>query len=156
MNNQELMQKLLREENLAAEEQCRLDSLLSDSEPVKILVGTLPSEVPSMAWRSSLNEKLLLEASRGAPKRTALWLKLSPALAVAGVFVAIIMTSKPVTIAPVAQPIFIEEQLVQAHNEIVNTADSGMPTTDTFASNTDKSEIDSSVLEWSDGATDNL
>ena len=45
MNNQDLIQKMLSEVNLSAEEQSRLDHLLSESEPVKTLVEAMPSEM---------------------------------------------------------------------------------------------------------------
>lgn len=67
MNKDRLSEKLERDERLTLVEQSELDELLCQDarqQEVARLLGNLPSEEPSLAWRSQLNQRLQREGAR--------------------------------------------------------------------------------------------
>lgn len=76
MNKKELLDRIERSERLSLVEQSELDAMLATDEvqqDVARLLAGLPSEEPSLAWRSRLNERLQREALK--PLRGFSWLR---------------------------------------------------------------------------------
>ena len=91
------------------------------------VVQALPEDSLSMAWRSGLNERLLVEGARHQRRRRFFWL-LRPAagLAMAGALAAVFMirTSAVPDVAPkAAGSDSFEAALLSAHNEASQFAD---------------------------------
>lgn len=67
MNKKELFERIERNERLSLVEQAELDAMFAKDETqqgIARLLASLPSEQPSLAWRSRLNERLRREASK--------------------------------------------------------------------------------------------
>ena len=94
------------------------------------LIHSLPEETPSMAWRSSLNERLRAEAKTVQAKRkTRLWTfsTLGTGFAAASV-VALALLSAPLPVSnpsnPISGPVAASEvDLLALHGEASATAD---------------------------------
>jgi hypothetical protein len=65
----ELIKKIESELSLHPNEEAAVDTYLSEAESAKIasLIQGLPKEMPSLAWRASLNEKITRIASKPVP-----------------------------------------------------------------------------------------
>jgi hypothetical protein len=117
-------------------------------------VQSLPEEVPAMAWRSELNEKLL--ALRPAPRRKPFWsawkIAGAGAFACAGaVAVAMLFTpraSAPIETASITENT-IEAKLIAAHQESTGAIDLG-------ASNLRPTEQRSGNQLWNDADLETL
>lgn len=94
--------------------EAELDELLQSKEGVKGLIGELPEDTVSLAWRSALNEKLMTEA-KPARQRGWLW-KPVAGLALAGALA--LVTFIPRT--PPATTANFESKLVNAHLSLSN------------------------------------
>jgi hypothetical protein len=93
----------------------RLDTPSQDA--MRKLVSNLPEESLSMAWRSSLNEKLLAEAAPARKRRGYLWF-LRPVVAVAAgaAMISLYMVQETAPPGPVAES-SMERSLVQDHRQ---------------------------------------
>lgn len=105
------------DKNLISENE--LDEKLSSSEhlAVRSWIAELEQDSPSLAWRSELNQKLMLESKARDAKRR-LGLRLVPAfgLACAAVFGLMMIRPQQAGIsAPVAKPVPVESVLASAH-----------------------------------------
>jgi len=98
--NQELMQKMLRDEPLSAEEMVLLETALSQSEGLGEMVkASVAAEEPSLRWLSDLNEKLIALTPRRAKRFV--WLKwAAPTLVAASVGFGFFIAQSPVNSAP--------------------------------------------------------
>ena len=123
--NRDLMQKMLREEKLTAEEQLQLDALLEKQAGTQPLLQQLDEDTPSMAWRSALNERL--HAVTPAPSRPRFaWLRWAPLVgAVAAGAVVFTMMNKPVQPSPQSVANTPEAVLVQSHLATTFAMDTG-------------------------------
>ena len=66
--DEKLLRKLRSEESISAEEALRLDASLESAEQLgvrKVVESATSDSIPSLTWRSELNEKLSLAASHG-------------------------------------------------------------------------------------------
>jgi hypothetical protein len=103
-------------------EELELDERLASSaqQSVRGLVASLPDEQVSMAWRSSLNERLLQSAAKKRRQRVLSWV-LKPAfgLAVAGALATVIImrqpAQEPTSVPPSSGA--IEASIVAVHRE---------------------------------------
>ena len=103
------------------------DTLLEGSgqEFVRKLVANVPDDELSMAWRSSLNERLRAEAAP-APKRQRMAWFLRPALglAFAGALAAVVMLrTSPMETPTVRKSGNLEAALVQDHQQTIVMSD---------------------------------
>jgi hypothetical protein len=98
--NQELMQKMLRDEPLSAEEMALLETALSQSEGLgEVVKASVAPEAPSLRWRSDLNEKLIALTPRRAKRFV--WLKwAAPTLVAASVGFGFFIAQSPMTTTP--------------------------------------------------------
>jgi hypothetical protein len=81
MDERELIRKLKNEEALRADESLWLDEAIEGGAASKGLVEALPDALPSLAWRSRLNERLMA----AVPQRSPWWRRaFAPTLATAG------------------------------------------------------------------------
>ena len=71
MNREDLLTKLQNEKPLSAEEEATLDAELATQSRVSQLVRSLPSEEPSMEWRSRVQEQTQLIVNKA--RRAAGW-----------------------------------------------------------------------------------
>ena len=87
--DEKLLRKLRSEESISAEEALRLDASLESAEQLgvrKVVESATSDSIPSLTWRSELNEKLSLAASHGRRIRI---LRLGSVGAVAAAVVAV-------------------------------------------------------------------
>ncbi len=145
--DQNLYQKLSREDALTAEESLRLDTMLEQTGQADVWVSQIEEPAMSLAWRSSLNDQLI---KRSAMRRqTRFWSFGSTAVAVAASAFALFMvqskepinSSAPMSSRPTTNsgPL-AEGALVRAHNDAVVQASLGV---------TLPSESGSSPFDWS-------
>ena len=87
-------------------------------------VRALPEEIPSMAWRAALNERVLAESSRRAKVRWR-WTLARPALgfALASALALVLFVPRASVVATPKPASRIEEGLVALHEQSVETAD---------------------------------
>jgi hypothetical protein len=95
-----------------------VDELLATPQQIQIrnLVGSLPEDLPSLAWRSQLNSRLALVAP--PQQQRSAWHRFwSPALGLglAGVLAVVLVTPRPV-VGPV-EASSIEASLAQLHEQ---------------------------------------
>lgn len=95
----DILKKFVNEESLTMADSHELDQLLDASEPLGVAMRELSDDEPSLAWRSSLNERLI---AMHAPRRSRgrLWgmARLGTAVAVTA---SIVFMAKPAeTTAP--------------------------------------------------------
>lgn len=119
----EEMRKVLLEEELTEAEMAELDRALDaqEAQGVKRLVAELEEDVPSLAWRSALNEQLAKQTPASKQSKRS-WLgrwgwtglALAGALAVVAIVPLVRKTSAAGDLAPKAP---IEATLVAAHQE---------------------------------------
>jgi hypothetical protein len=137
MNKKDLEERIARGERLSLLEQAVLDATLSEDEAqqrVARLLGNLPREEPSLAWRSRLNERIYREASK--PLRGVSWLRagLIVSAAACALVVATVVIQVP---RSNAVPSVASELLVQWHEEaaasVALPADGSSMTTFTIA-----------------------
>ena len=91
------------------------------------LVGSLPDDVPSMTWRSDLNERIRAEAVRVRRRRT-LRFVLAPSLtcALSACVAFVIWTGNPAPVRP-SNDNGIEAALVATHQQgVTQVADAGL------------------------------
>jgi hypothetical protein len=124
--DQNFINKLMREEPLTEQEEAMLDAELARSTSTAPLLKQLPDEMPSLAWRSELNERLLQSAKPVAkPSRLFRWLVPTTAVAAATIFVSVLISKQGEVNLPdqaVASQ-NIESQLVSAHRDSVAILD---------------------------------
>lgn len=117
MNKKELLARTEREERLSLVEQDVLDAMLLKDESqqrVAHLLANLPSEEPSLAWRSRLNERLQREASK--PLRGFSWMR-AGFLVTASTCVLLAATVVFQVLRSSAMPSVSSELLVRWHEE---------------------------------------
>lgn len=119
------MNKLRDDHALTVEDTLRLDEALEAGKPLAGLLKSLDDSTPSLAWRSELNQKLLLVSKKGRRSLGLRWVSGFAAVA-AVTLVAFVAVRKPEPrpdvrrTVPVAQSVAnanIEESLVKAHFE---------------------------------------
>lgn len=129
--NKDLFKKLVHEQPLTAEEALRLDSALEGegSKMAQHAVSTLDDDSPSMAWRSSLNQRLTQVSKR---RRTAVYWRFGAAAsAVAAVSVLVVSFIQPFE-APsqpptrVAAESSVEEAILTDHEGQMGQASLGV------------------------------
>jgi len=153
MDRNDWMKKLNDESDLSPKEMEELENALQSQGQLwmKSAVSQLPTEEPSMAWRSELNEKLRSMAQTAAPVKThrRFWWALGPSMAAAGALVAFYLVA-PHAQAPVmsssAQLNPVESQLMEAHDEMAYGADYAV--TATPASLTTQNADDDHLFDW--------
>lgn len=123
--NPELLKKLAEEAPLSPAEQAELDAALGGSAAISSAVRDLPTEEPSMVWRSELNEKL---AAMGAPRKSKLagfWWKLAaPVAATAIIGAAFFMNRPEVASSPAGiASASVEEEIWGTHLEMASAMD---------------------------------
>ncbi len=89
------------------------------------VVSQLPDEMPSMAWRSELNTKLMAEASRRNRRARFVWaLRPAAGLAFAGALAFVfVLRSTPTPSASTATTGTLEAEIVTAHTQAATFAD---------------------------------
>lgn len=124
--DRELIAKLMNEEALTPQEEAILDAKLVESSGVAPLLKQVSDEVPSMAWRSELNEKLQTVARpRATQNRISRWLVPATAIAAATILFSMFSPKQAATMpdAVAAKTPTIEAQLVSAHRDSVAILD---------------------------------
>ncbi len=126
--NHDLIQKMLSEAKLSQEEELQLEAMLAESDASsRDLLSAMPTDVPSMAWRSELNERL--QSLAPAPKASKGWLKWAPlaGLSATAAFAVTLMVTRqePVRQDMVSQspPVSLESKLLTAHRDVVTAMD---------------------------------
>jgi hypothetical protein len=126
--NRELKKKLTDEQPLTVEETLRLDEAIEGQTVVPALLAGLDDTSPSLAWRSELNQKLLLQSGRHKRHTTFRWFS-GVAAAAALVAVAFLSVPRPTKTEFVREPLAgvskpavkegpsVEESLLTAHRE---------------------------------------
>lgn len=149
MIDPQLRNKLTKEESLSAAEALQLDAMLEQSKPTQTVIASLDDPALSLAWRSSLNEKMLKQSQR---RRATKWWGFASSAAVAAAsiyaFVAILPTSNPTDLAAkehyvTSTPSRTEGALYRVHNESVVQASLGV----TMPSDSGSSPFDWSTIE---------
>jgi hypothetical protein len=125
-----------------------LDELLKD-ESVRGLVGALPEDEPSMAWRSELNEKLLSLQAKPRARWWASWRPMA-GLAVAGALALTLLVRSPQA-DPNPQVTGLDEVLIAAHRESAARQEIGAASVSSLRSDTGSGpayydEVDLSTL----------
>ncbi len=129
--NKDLFKKLIDEQPLTAEESLRLDGALEGegSKMARHAVSALDDDAPSMAWRSSLNQKLSLVSRK---RRTAVYWRFGVAAsAVAAASVLVVSFFQPFQ-APssvptrVAKEASVEEAIITDHEGQLGQASLGV------------------------------
>ncbi len=88
---------------------------------IQNMVASLPEDVPSLAWRSSLNAEVRAVAAKR--KRKLVWFRIaSPALGLAAALSIMFVAQKP---QPIATPVSLNSSqlqatLIKAHTEAVS------------------------------------
>jgi hypothetical protein len=135
--DKELIGKLKGEQPLSAEEALRLDSALESErgQMVASIVSGLVDESPSLAWRSSLNERLAKSARKS---RAALaWRFGFGATAAAATFVLAVILMQPTSVPDRAAPEprntvdntpkeSVEDAILAGHQDVVQQASLGV------------------------------
>ncbi len=117
MNEMSWIEKIRNESALSQGDAERLEQGLMDSDSLGKMVQSLPDDVPSMAWRSALNEKLLAASPR---RRPSVWRWPSLiALGAAAALTSIFFLSRPPEILAPEQSMGPEAMLVAEHRESV-------------------------------------
>lgn len=132
-----LIQKMLKEQALGAEEALMLDSALEgrSQESVRQLVAGLEDASPSMAWRSGLNQRLF-KATRST-RHAAFWRFGAAATAVAGASLLLVslttrpdldpqVSVQPPTVAGNAHRQSLEDTLLNSHQDEMSQASLGV------------------------------
>ncbi len=149
MIDPQLRNKLTKEESLTAAEALQLDAMLEGSKSTQTVVASLEDPALSLAWRSSLNEKMLKHSQR---RRATKWWGFASSAAVAAAslyaIIAILPTSSPseLTTNPryvTTAPNRTEGALYRVHNESVVQASLGV----TMPSDSGSSPFDWSTIE---------
>ena len=102
----ELFEKLVKDQPLTVHEAHELDQILDAQEEqgLSFLVRRTPSEEPSLAWRSALNQALV-SSQAPAKRRKSPWLVFGTVLAPAAAAVALaVFLFKPGIQQPVIEP----------------------------------------------------
>jgi len=151
----DLIRRIQNEEQLTPADEARLDALLEsqresmvalmaclkDSEPpqewrasletglhvslVPALVRGLEDDVPSLAWRSALNDRLLAVRPRRRRRWTLGWNLAAVAACAASIAAIWVYSARP--IEPAAPPAHsIEAQLIAAHQDTARAVDLGV------------------------------
>ncbi|MFQ3587848.1 MAG: hypothetical protein SNJ74_00125 [Fimbriimonadaceae bacterium] len=117
--NRDLLKKLQNEVPLNPEEERLLEAGLASEAQQKVaqMVGRLPDEGVSLAWRSSLNEKLLAQQSKRQRRERVFWvLRPASALAIAATVWGVYLAGNPRPVATVERP-NIEISMIEAHKQ---------------------------------------
>jgi len=127
--NFELKKKLMDEQPLTVEETLRLDQAIEAQNVVTGLMAGLEDQAPSLAWRSDLNQRLLLQSERHKRRSAFRWF--SGFAAAAATVTAFTLFAIPRSVAPVIddKPVVakqstpakdgpsVEESILTAHRE---------------------------------------
>jgi hypothetical protein len=85
---------------------------------IRQLIQSLPEDVPSMAWRSQLNERVLVESTRLQKRRKLVWWSRPAAgFAVAGALAVMFLSRVTIESNSASDPASFESALVSAHRE---------------------------------------
>lgn len=125
--DRDLIRKLQNDAPLTREEQVELELALEEANRSRLrtYVQDLPEEIPSMAWRSGLNEALQNLSQASKPKRRMGWGWLSAsALSLAGAGALMFALLKPSN-EVLGDKTSVEAALVASHVESVNAIESG-------------------------------
>jgi hypothetical protein len=138
MFDKNLIEKMLREDALTAEEERLVDQTLADDAISPKIVQSLPEEQVSLAWRSRLNEQVLSIAAKTRKKARvlAIW-RPALGLGLAGALAIVFTVSQPGKSGP--EYTRVEAALVQVHTETVQAAELagvGLATHEAVASRT--------------------
>lgn len=117
--NRDLLKKLQNEMPLTPEEEALLEAGLASQaqQSAAQMVGRLPEESVSLAWRSSLNEKLRAQQAKRQRRERVFWvLRPASALAVAATVFGVYLGGNPRPVATVERP-NIEVYMVEAHRQ---------------------------------------
>ena len=121
------------------------------------VVRALPEDAPSMAWRSGLNERLLVDAARRRRRARFFWaLRPAAGLAFAGALTAVfVFRTSPMNPAPTSHSVAsssssLEAGLLSTHSQVAAFADvagTGVrPIETTYVSKNDEDDD----LDWSE------
>lgn len=157
MIKRELEQKLQNGLPLTAGEKALLEEALAASHTASFLQG-MPDEVPSLAWRSELNEKLRAVQPIPAKAKVSWWRLItggSLALGVASSVALVLVLQKNAELNSTAgfkpTDVSIEAQLLSAHQESVSQLEFGGSTRHASKANATTKEF-----KWSDADLESL
>ncbi|MCH7905129.1 MAG: hypothetical protein IH944_11290 [Armatimonadetes bacterium] len=119
--DEKLLRKLSAEESISAEEALRLDASLESADQLKVrsIVESATSDsIPSLTWRSELNEKLSLVSGRDRRSRV---LRFSSVGAVAAAVVALaFLYGSPRVDSPIGPgPTIVKEPIVASLEDVL-------------------------------------
>ncbi len=157
MIKRELEQKLRSDLPLTAGDMALLEEALADGQTASLLQG-MPEEVPSLAWRSELNEKLRAVQPIPAKAKISWWKVItggSLALGVASSVALVLVLQKNAELNSAAgyktQDVSIEAQLLTAHQESVSQLEFGGSTR-----HASKASSTTKEFKWSDADLESL
>lgn len=153
--DKDLIRKLQSEAPLTREEQVELELAIEETNRshLRSSVQGLPEDLPSMAWRSGLNESLKQLSQRSKPKSRLGWRWISAsAVSLVGAGALLFMLMKPHVGPPPSGPnSSVEAALVASHIESVSAIESGAaitprPTANSLDGNSPWNEADIEAL----------
>jgi hypothetical protein len=122
---------------------------MNERSEIRDLIQAMPDDVPSMAWRSELNERVLAESNRIQKRRTlAWWSRPAAGFALASAFAVMFISRATIQSNSVRDSVSFESALVSAHRE------SQVSVTDYSLTSLEADEFGES-LPRQDGWTDN-
>ncbi len=130
--NKQILQKIQSGASLSREEQIEFELALEDSNrsQVREWVQGLPDEMPSLAWRSGLNEALQNLSQVQRPKRRLRWAWISAsAMSLVGAGALLFVLVRPHAEPSTDPSSSIEAAIVASHMESVSALESGAPLT---------------------------
>lgn len=120
--NRDLLKKLMEEADLSLSETVELDKALESQGPS--LASKLEGTEPSMAWRSTLNERLAELAPK--PKRRWAIYSATTLVAVAAAVIVLVITPHSTVPETSTPPDELEMALAQAHEDADAAAQAGV------------------------------
>ena len=103
------------------ESESALDDALSSDSQIRMAetVRLLPSDEPSLAWRSKLNERILSQGARIRTQNRLKWMFAPVAgLGLAGLFAVLILTPQQI-FGPAPKGVAIEQSMLTEHRDAV-------------------------------------
>lgn len=118
MNRDEIVQKVQHEERLTPKESALLEVMLEEQrgQEVVSVVKSLKRDEPSLAWRSSVNERIAKAAVK--PRKARQFIKVAPPVAMAAALTAwFVLAYDGSGVPPVADSTSITSFLYEWHEE---------------------------------------